>query len=201
MMSESIGELAAALVKAQAKLPKIHKGETANVGKFAYSYADLTDIKDKCDPVINAEGLVVTQWPSVHEQGPSLTTILLHESGQFISNEMLLLATDRTSQGQGSGITYAKRYSYCAALGIAPDKDDDGAAASQPSFESAAPSAGPVDSADVGELVKRKGRLGAVQREALMAWAEEHLMPLHPKDMSGEERDVYLAKIVELEAS
>jgi hypothetical protein len=36
----------------------------------------------------------------------------------------------RTAQGYGKGITYARRYSLCAILGVAADNDDDGNAAS-----------------------------------------------------------------------
>jgi hypothetical protein len=204
-MSEKIDELAAALVAAQTKLPKIHKGETANVGRYAYSYADLPDIKENCDPIINAEGLAVTQWPSVHEQGPSLTTMLLHTSGQWISNEMLLLITDRTSQGQGSGLTYAKRYAYCAVLGIAPDKDDDGAAASRPADRpSTAPDSerpfvegDPLDALDPGPLFKRGNQAGIRQR--LSAWCKEEGLPARPIEMDADQRARYLEKIIELE--
>jgi len=36
-----------------------------------------------------------------------------------------------TAQGAGSAVTYARRYSLCAALGIAAEDDDDGNAATE----------------------------------------------------------------------
>jgi hypothetical protein len=137
MQSEQINELVAALVAAQSKFPVIEKGETADIptkngGSYSYKYADIAAIAEKINPILSANGLAVSQAPSVHVSGqPSLTTTLLHVSGQWISSEMLLqIGTDAGAQAQGSAITYARRYAKSAVLDLVTDSDDDGAAAS-----------------------------------------------------------------------
>lgn len=122
--SEAIDQLAAALVKAQSEFPTIPKN---SVNPFFHSnYADLGDVKAVAGPILSKHGLGVAQFPTTLASGPGLTTILLHESGQFLSDTMPLLLAKADSQGQGSAITYARRYAYMAALGLVADEDDDG---------------------------------------------------------------------------
>lgn len=201
--SEFVDALQAALVVAQGAYPVVPKSATNPF--FNSKYADLAACVEAAKPVNLANGLAVTQMPALVDGKPVLTSRLIHESGQWMEDDMPLFMGKQDAQSLGSALTYARRYAFVAILGLVADEDDDGNAASakpkraKPAHDD--PSPANSDPTDVGELVKRKGRLGAVQRGALMAWAEEHLMPLHPKDMSGEERDVYLAKIIELEAS
>jgi hypothetical protein len=75
---------------------------------------------------LNKHGLSVSQFPSHVEGKDALTTFLLHSSGQFIEHSMLLHLPKDDPQGQGSALTYARRYSYMAALGLVADDDDDG---------------------------------------------------------------------------
>jgi hypothetical protein len=127
--SEQLNELAKALAAFQAEVPPIPKN---SVNPFFHSkYADFADTKAVADPIATKHGLTVSQWPSSNERGDSLCTMLLHESGQFIASEMQLHLAKKDPQGQGSALTYAKRYAYTAALGLATDEDDDGQAASQ----------------------------------------------------------------------
>lgn len=127
--SESIAELAAALVKAQGQFSAIPK---ASENPFYKSkYADLADVVQAAAPVLNANGLAVAQFITEVDGQSALTTYLLHESGQFIADTMVLLIGKSDSQGQGSAVTYARRYSYMAALGLVADEDDDGNSASQ----------------------------------------------------------------------
>jgi hypothetical protein len=62
---------------------------------------------------------------------PALVTMLAHTSGQWMKSEFPIVATKMDSQGIGSAMTYAKRYSLCGMLGIVADEDadDDGEAA------------------------------------------------------------------------
>ena len=136
MQSENINELVAALVAAQMEFPVIEKTEQADIptkggGSYSYKYADIAAIAAKINPILNKNGLAISQEPSVHESGqPSLTTTLLHISGQWRSSEMLLqIGIDAGAQSQGSAITYARRYAKSAVLDLVTDSDDDGAAA------------------------------------------------------------------------
>ena len=57
-------------------------------------------------------------------------TTLLHASGEWISCGILALPVNKVDcQGFGSALTYARRYSLSAAVGIAAEADDDGNAA------------------------------------------------------------------------
>jgi hypothetical protein len=58
----------------------------------------------------------------------TLRTELLHTPGQWIASEFPLVAPLDRPQILGSAITYARRYSICALLGLAAE-DDDGQAA------------------------------------------------------------------------
>lgn len=139
--SESMAEIAKALAKAQdmfPDIPKTKEGKVEGQGKggnnysFTYKYADLADVVPAVVPVLESVGLSFAQFPDVNDRGDDgLTTMILHESGEWISGFMRLYLAKTTSQGHGSAITYARRYALCAALGIVADEDDDGQTATQ----------------------------------------------------------------------
>lgn len=136
--SPQIDKLAAALNKAQAKLDDARKTSTANAGSFKYDYADLTEIWRVARPVLAANGLAVVQTFDKGETSTCLVTTLTHVSGQFIESRLPLMLV-KDYHALGSAITYSRRYSLAAIVGIAPQgEDDDGAAAMQ----SAAPVVG-----------------------------------------------------------
>ena len=135
--SNEINEIATALVAAQAEFSAVPKGSVNPF--FKSKYAALPDVVAHAAPVLAKHGLSVTQSISFvvgmcEGQTPldTLTTTLLHKSGQYIENEMLLHLSKQDPQGQGSAVTYARRYSYMAILGLVADDDDDGNAASSP---------------------------------------------------------------------
>jgi hypothetical protein len=104
---------------------------------FRSKYLSLEALLGEVLPVLNKHGLALIQLPSfVYTSGalaavPALTTRLVHdESGESIETTMLLLASKSDPQGQGSAITYARRYSLMSMLGLSADEDDDGNAAS-----------------------------------------------------------------------
>lgn len=133
-------ELAKALVAAQAEFDPVTKAAQANYGK----YATLDEIIEKTRPILNRHGLVVTQFPEVAETGqPLLRTTITHTSGESVSHAMPLLLQKQDMQALGSAITYARRYAWASALGIAAEEDDDGNQASGREPR-AAPSAAPA---------------------------------------------------------
>ena len=125
--------LAAALVKAQADMPALQRDKLNP--HFKSRYLSLESLLGEVLPVLNGNGLALVQLPtaSFSPDGaalPSLRTILVHgESGESIETTMLLLASKSDPQGQGSAITYARRYSLMSMLGLSADEDDDGNAA------------------------------------------------------------------------
>jgi hypothetical protein len=132
MQSEKIGELAAALAKAQGEIAAPKKGRTATIksdkGSYGYSYADLADVIESYRPALAKHGLALTQAMRLQEGHIVLNTKLLHSSDQWIDSDYPIASYNRP-QEQGSAITYARRYAVTALLGIAAEDDDDGAAA------------------------------------------------------------------------
>ena len=131
IMSQDIKELVAALIKAQGEI-KVAPRDRANPF-FKSKYADLAGVWDACREALQNNKFAVTQVVSPSEgSGFVLKTILLHESGQYITSDFPLNPTADTPQGVGSAVTYARRYALAAIVGVVTDDDDDGNAASAP---------------------------------------------------------------------
>jgi hypothetical protein len=122
MQSETIGALAAALSKAQADITGALKDSSNPF--FKSKYADLASCWDACRKQLAANGLSVIQTTQMTEQGLMLVTTLAHSSGEWIAGQMPVLTKDNSPQGQGSGITYARRYALAAIVGLAQIDDD-----------------------------------------------------------------------------
>ncbi len=179
--SEVIDQLAAALVAAQGAFPRITKGKIARVptkggGEYSYRYADLADILSVVQPVLSANGLAVVGIPDTTEGGkPSLTTRLVHASGQWIEATVELFLPQETPQGQGSAITYARRYGLCGALNIAADADDDAGIAETEHVASGRRAPRDVSTAKVTDAQLRHigrlfGALGMTERAERLAY-------------------------------
>jgi hypothetical protein len=116
-----------ALVKAQAAMS--HAAKDAKNPHFKSAYSSLASVIDAVRPALSSNGLAFVQKLHTAEGGVAVETVLIHESGQEMSFGVLFIpATKQDAQGYGSAISYAKRYSLQAALGIASE-DDDGQAA------------------------------------------------------------------------
>lgn len=126
--SEQLNELAKALASAQAEFGAVPKD--ASNPFFHSSYASLAQVVKTASPVISKNGLSVTQFLGHDGEGDTLTTWLLHSSGQWINDTMRLRPVKNDPQAHGSATSYAKRYAYMAVLGLVADEDDDGNKAS-----------------------------------------------------------------------
>lgn len=126
--SSSIAALAAALAKAQGEIAGAVKDKTNP--HFKSAYADLASVWDACRTPLSKNGLSVLQSTSADGPKVTVTTVLMHGSGEWMEGELTMTAQQNTPQGIGSCITYARRYALSAMVGVAPD-DDDGNAASQ----------------------------------------------------------------------
>jgi hypothetical protein len=132
MQSESIANLADALSTVQGKLTHAKK-DSANPF-FKSKYADLESVWDACRDLLAHNGLAVAQFPGTYsdlDKSMSLTTILMHGSGEWISQEMSVPVSKVDPQGAGSALTYMRRYALAAVIGVV-QADDDGNAASSP---------------------------------------------------------------------
>ncbi|EYB69089.1 hypothetical protein DEIPH_ctg011orf0057 [Deinococcus phoenicis] len=129
--SNTLSELAKALSKVQGLIRPALK--TSENGHLKSKYADLGSVFDACRDALAENGLSVVQMPVTDEPGYiALETMLLHASGEYISSRARVKLQKDDPQGAGSGLTYLRRYSLSAALGIVADDDDDGHAASAP---------------------------------------------------------------------
>jgi hypothetical protein len=119
--SESVSKLATALIKVQKEL-KPAKKDSEN--PFCHSsYADLVSVWDACRDLLAKNELAVIQTGD----GDNLVTTLVHSSGEWVRGKMRLTpAKQNDPQAQGSALTYLRRYSLAAIVGIVSDDDDDG---------------------------------------------------------------------------
>lgn len=122
--SETIDKIAPALLKAQTQIGAAAKG--AMNPHFKKPFASLGDVMEACKVALNEQLISVFQ-PVGHDQyGQYVETVLLHSTGQFISDRMSITCSkENDPQAQGSAITYARRYALQSMLFI-PAEDDDG---------------------------------------------------------------------------
>jgi hypothetical protein len=126
MHSENIAEISAALAKAQGAIEGASKGKVNPA--FKSKYADLAAVWDACREPLSTNGIAVLQIPTETPDGLVLTTMITHSSGQWFRSSYPVRPVQATPQGLGSALTYSRRYSLMAMVGIAPE-DDDGEAA------------------------------------------------------------------------
>ena len=120
--SESIKNLAASLCKAQTEMGGAVKDSKNPF--FKSDYADLTSvIKAIKEPFAN-HGLSYTQFPTNDDGRIGVSTLLMHESGEYLEHSYTLPTTKADPQAAGSAITYARRYALQSIAGI-PTADDD----------------------------------------------------------------------------
>ena len=98
---------------------------------FKSKYADLESVFNAIKEPFAANGLSVCQIVNVG----TITTMLLHSSGQWISGESPIKTKDDSAQAMGSGITYARRYALSSICGVYSSEDDDGNLAQAPRNE------------------------------------------------------------------
>lgn len=126
--STTIAHLALALARAQGKISGASKDKQNP--HFKSAYADLASGWEACRAALSENQLAVLQPVFADGGRVTVTTILTHSSGEWISADLTMAAGQNTPQGIGSCITYARRYALFSLVGIAPE-DDDGNAASQ----------------------------------------------------------------------
>lgn len=122
--SESIKHIAKALSKAQSELMGAVKDSTNP--HFRSNYADLESIMLSLKEPLFNNGLSVSQL-LVYDSIPMLETILMHESGEWISSVTPIVYTKQNDpQSYGAGITYVRRFAISAICGVYQTDDQDG---------------------------------------------------------------------------
>lgn len=149
---------------------------------FRSKYADLAAVWEAIKEPLKNHGFSVIQSPDFEGESMWLKTIVLHESGESVEGRYPLRPTKQDPQGYGSALTYARRYSLSAMLGVVADIDDDGNEASGVKTNGAAPAkpAAPQDP-DVADGVKNwcdRAKLsidGFTIIGELLEWQEKNL--------------------------
>ncbi len=133
--SEDLKDLFGALAKAQAEMKTA--GLNAENPYFKSAYADLAEIVRVSRPALSKNGLTVIQQIMPNDDGQNiLHCILAHSSGQWIETRMRILPSKPDVQSLASYITYLRRYSYAAIVGVvSANEDDDGEVAVHDSRE------------------------------------------------------------------
>jgi hypothetical protein len=122
--------ISSALVKAQKEFGPALK--SSSNPHFRSKYADLSACVEAVIDGLNNNGVFLMQSSHLCEDGVTVETVFIHESGEQISaGKLHVPASKQDAQGYGSALTYARRYALMAACGIAPE-DDDGNAATRP---------------------------------------------------------------------
>lgn len=135
--SDSIAKLAPALLQAQKAITFAAK-DAVN-GHLKNRYADLPSVIEAIKPALNEAGISFIQTGAPSDDGKlHLSTRLLHESGEWMEDTMVMPIPKQDPQGYGSAMTYARRYALAAITGLYQD-DDDG----QRSVSAPAPQAAP----------------------------------------------------------
>jgi hypothetical protein len=143
--SDNLSNIAAALSKVQAEIKNPIKNQPNKGVQGAPLYANLEDtLQDYVRPVLSKYDMSVYQSIKTDESGRvGVATVLLHKSGEYIESDYVYCeikvptnssGKEILTQGQATGvnITYLRRYSLNAALGINGDKDTDGSYIDKP---------------------------------------------------------------------
>lgn len=135
--SESISAIAKALAEFQAEVsdPVMDENKdyvTKTGRKINLKYASIKSIMKTVRPVLAKHSIAVMQEPKTEGNRVTITTILMHSSGEWIEFEPFSMnANSALAQEIGSATTYAKRYSIAAILGLGSEEDDDGNGATE----------------------------------------------------------------------
>ena len=124
--SQDVTKLSKAMLQVQQALQPAAKD--ANNPFTKSRYATLTSVMAACRDALLSNGVLLTQFPSPAEAGQfSLVTRLTHaESGQWMACTATCPLPKQDPQGFGIAMTYLRRYSLSAMLGIVTEEDTDG---------------------------------------------------------------------------
>lgn len=127
--SLTTAKLDGALAKAQGEIEAASKDKVNPA--FRSKYADLTAVWTAIRPSLSKHLIAVTQWPMHSDDNKLHIVTRLAHDGEWIKCEFSVPLDKSTAHGYGSAVTYAKRFSLAAAVGVVADDDDDGNAASK----------------------------------------------------------------------
>lgn len=124
--SETITAIMPALLKAQAAFAPAVKAKVNP--HFKSKYVPLDAVLDAIAEPLRNNGIAILQPTTIQDARTVLVTRLVHESGEWIEGRYPVHPVKADPQGEGSALTYARRYALMALVGIAPEDDDGNAA-------------------------------------------------------------------------
>ncbi len=133
--SESVKTILSDLGKAQAEFPTLPK----DTNGYNYKYTNLDTVISTLRPILTKHNIGFMQSLTTTENGKAaMTTRLFHITGEWLEDTTplpdVLLSKGNAAQNLGAAITYMKRYTLCAMLGVSCDEDPDGKADGNPDF-------------------------------------------------------------------
>ena len=133
--SESIKTILSDLGKAQAEFPTLPK----DTNGYNYKYTNLDTVISTLRPILTKYNIGFMQSLTTSVNGKfAMTTRLFHQNGEWMEDTTplpdVLLSKGNAAQNLGAAITYMKRYTLCAMLGVSCDEDPDGKADGNPDF-------------------------------------------------------------------
>lgn len=191
--SELLNELAGALAKAQAQIGTVKKDAKVNAGKYGYTYATLATVMESVTGPLSKHGLAVLQSLDQGDGRVTVTTRILHTSGQWLEGDCVMPIGGGGAQAVGSAITYGRRYGLSALLGVVTDDDDDGVLAEA----GASKSSGARTRTNVGQLDEVLGWIKQAKSKAQLEGIGPKAKKLKGKDQPTA-RAAYQAKLDEL---
>ena len=126
LTSDSITKITPALIKAQSEFAPAVKAKVNP--HFKSKYVPLDAVLDAIAEPLRANGIAILQQTDIQDARTVLLTRLVHESGEWIAGKYPVHPVKADPQGEGSALTYARRYALMALVGIAPEDDDGNAA-------------------------------------------------------------------------
>ena len=133
--SESVKTILSDLGKAQAEFPTLPKDSNG----YNYKYTNLDTVISTLRPILSKHNIGFMQSLTTLENNKAaMTTRLFHTTGEWLEDTTplpdVLLSKGNAAQNMGAAITYMKRYTICAMLGVSCDEDPDGKADGNPDF-------------------------------------------------------------------
>jgi len=131
-MSDEIIELATALSKAQGMIENARADRENTFYKS--KFADLASIREAIREPLAVNDLSLIQFPRTRDNGVEVETMILHKSGQYMSETTFWPANKQDVHGLAGALTFGRRQGAMAILNLAPDDDDGNTAVERPAL-------------------------------------------------------------------
>lgn len=154
-MSDTIAELATALSKAQGQIDDASK--SADNPYYKSRYADLAAVRAVIREPLANNDLAIIQAPRTVPGGAEVETMLVHKSGEFMSETLFMPAGKADPHGYASAITYARRIGIMSLLALAAYDDDGNTAVDSVKNQAPTKKANPDLAAEGMNIAKESG--------------------------------------------